>query len=878
MSLQIANTGRVLDVVHRVVCRHLAIKANPPTYDRLVDDLAGLLIKEAAPHEQAVADAVDDLADLTPSSSDPATVRRHADAIVLELQAELAKRGEAAAAAIAPGLGRTLAAAFALGRDEATADSGWSVGWTLEDQDAVHGQLENGLWWVGQHVGDPAIAAAVRDAVQVIGVKGMGRVEAGRVLAATLGQVYPRRPDYWRGFAATAATRSRSFGALTAFSTIGVVAYEYVNPLDERTSDVCRALNGTVFEVRGAVELRELLLSVKSPESWKAVAPWPRDTRAIAGMTPRELQAHGIAWPPLHFHCRSWIDAHQLVPIDEVLDGELPALEANPIPEVVKPPPRVRKPRTVDPERARLKALKEAERRWKAVDKTLRARKAGLDVAELPKSVAYDLKLYANRQAYEPSRPALSGCRWIDDKRARDRRIPVRGLYQLLRDLDAVPMGSRQPLAHAQLVSDLSELAALYTERQQAIRQWAALATDDEQQPLRLRLRDTIMQGFDKLRGSRRATEAAIDEALQIYSTDELALIALEGVTYRHDGGNSRAYAMAGNWIKPGTATQSMFELVVPVGSNQPLTPGTDPLKVDKEGRWVLDEFETRPHEQAVIAHELGHCLDGIHGSDAGQTGSAWTTRPHTAGMASDPTAAWRSTFGDTFEAAKDGSGRTVPLPWEPSGVSTEYWRGTWVDPYEARIYSGQQPGTSAIGSSKAGPIEFIAQAHTYLPQAAMSATRSLTDRSRRASPRAWQRFDTAMESKRGGREWRAARRLYGEAYTGGMFALHDNPGRRYLSWALRNAGDGVRFETRRDVYVTAVGWSREFGIPLEQLVGPGGMFERYLPAGFDPISVDQLQRWADAAAASPEVTGAADDPGAFLQAVETELKRQGVG
>lgn len=330
------------DAAHGVLMHVLAIKANPPTYNAVVANMSDLLASEFG--QTTTPAVVKASADIGAWADDPGLTGPQKQGKARErvgaLQQELEGLGTVVDKGLAESVGRYLAISYRLGLAETTKPMGWDVDFTLGDRDAIHGLHNSGLFWIGKHYGDalgemPQLLAEV-DQVMLKG--GLGRGAGGRAVAKIIGGKIKRSDAYWEGFAATVATRARSFGALSGLSSVGATRYEYVNPLDERTSDVCRALDGTLFTVKGGLQLRDKLLQAKTPEEWKAISPWPKHKDLLASdgklKKPGELQAAGIAWPPLHFHCRSTIEVRIWTPLGE---GELDPL-GNVDPWAVKPP------------------------------------------------------------------------------------------------------------------------------------------------------------------------------------------------------------------------------------------------------------------------------------------------------------------------------------------------------------------------------------------------------------------------------------------------------------------------------------------------------------------------------------------------------------
>jgi hypothetical protein len=335
--------GAVVDAV-------LVFKSSPAEFNALSVDLEDILQDAWVPASSpAVGEAVHALAEIQGTSLNAAAKWTKGKAVVDALQKKLEQAGEAP---LSPSqvlqYGKALAGAYKLGLDEVSKPLGWSIDFGTHDKDAIHGMGNAGLFWIGEHYGEALDQAAILDVVKTTMLQeGLGREEAGRRLQEMLGGQIKRSDSYWTGLAATIATRSRSFGALSAMSISGAYRYEYVNPMDERTSPVCAALNGRLFTVGGAVELRDQLLQASTPDEWKALSPWPKTSQLYEGgtpggkmLSPSALQAAGIAFPPLHFHCRSTIEVRIWQPLGA--DGTDPL--GNVEPENLKPPTKKPKP------------------------------------------------------------------------------------------------------------------------------------------------------------------------------------------------------------------------------------------------------------------------------------------------------------------------------------------------------------------------------------------------------------------------------------------------------------------------------------------------------------------------------------------------------
>jgi hypothetical protein len=329
---QAAAVVQAADAAHGLIAYTLAIKANPPSFNGTISSLASLLQESfGVTASELAAEAAEDLAAISDSKASDAFKFSKAKVRVGKLQGAMAEAGQELGEQTVERLGRYLASAYRLGATEISKPLGWSVAFTLADRDALAGLQKSGLYWIGEHYGEAFSEDQLLKTVrEVMLEKGLGRAAAGRQLAATLGKSIKRSDSYWRGLAAVVATRSRSFGAIESLARTGAIRYEFLNPDDEKTSPVCDRLNGTVFYVKGAIALRDQLLNAKTPGDWKTISPWPKVTELTVDGTadgklrkPTELQQAGIAWPPLHMHCRSSIQVRVYAPLGK---GEIDPL------------------------------------------------------------------------------------------------------------------------------------------------------------------------------------------------------------------------------------------------------------------------------------------------------------------------------------------------------------------------------------------------------------------------------------------------------------------------------------------------------------------------------------------------------------------------
>lgn len=171
----------------------------------------------------------------------------------------------------------------------------------------------DGMYWIGEHF-NKKISGVMRDKIPEFIQSGTGRVEAGKQLEALFGETYERNKSYWTGLAATAINRSRCFGAVAGYEEAGVESYEIVAMMDERTSPICRFMNGKVFYVKDAVNVRDAIINAKKPADVKTSHPW-LPFKVAQNMSNEELAAAGFVVPPFHFHCRTTMVVRSFKPL-----------------------------------------------------------------------------------------------------------------------------------------------------------------------------------------------------------------------------------------------------------------------------------------------------------------------------------------------------------------------------------------------------------------------------------------------------------------------------------------------------------------------------------------------------------------------------------
>lgn len=224
---------------------------------------------------------------------------------------------------------------------KATALPSLSLSLAAPEREAMAAIGAQGGWFLRDALGQrsDALTAAGREIVRRGLGLGLGREEIGRDLQREI-------PGLWKGggqryastTAAVAMARARSYAELQSYTQLHIVYIEVAAVLDERTTDICRFMDGMILEVRDSMARINAGLAVQRPEDIKQVNPFLQvrrdkqdgqkyiqmpdgtkfgridrsgfgrvdDRGRIAQLLGSARMAEaGLGPPPYHFYCRS---------------------------------------------------------------------------------------------------------------------------------------------------------------------------------------------------------------------------------------------------------------------------------------------------------------------------------------------------------------------------------------------------------------------------------------------------------------------------------------------------------------------------------------------------------------------------------------------
>lgn len=217
------------------------------------------------------------------------------------------------------------------------------------EMDVLRAQAAQTGWFLRNEFGirSDRLTAQGRVIVQNGIRQGLGRETIARDLRALPGLWNKYGFNYARTVASNAVNRARSVAEVSGYMNAGIDYLEVQSVQDERTTEICRALDGTIVEVHVAWKQMERASNITDPEDIYSVSPFLQDkvdpasgqrfiqtttghrvadvVRSGVGRlddrgahlfhrTGKDLTNVGVGVPPYHFGCRSWT-----VPVSEIV-------------------------------------------------------------------------------------------------------------------------------------------------------------------------------------------------------------------------------------------------------------------------------------------------------------------------------------------------------------------------------------------------------------------------------------------------------------------------------------------------------------------------------------------------------------------------------
>jgi len=156
--------------------------------------------------------------------------------------------------------------------------------------------------------------------------QGLGAKDAAEAIRDVVKEEYAEKYFYrYERIARTSSNRVRNWSRTFAMSEEGIENVEFVALLDERTSEICKHLNGTIWTLSKTVEHLEKVMEA-GEQNLPEASPFPKiddlftvdydtikdddfETQQTFLKDTDTLTEEGIAVPPMHCNCRSLLVA-----------------------------------------------------------------------------------------------------------------------------------------------------------------------------------------------------------------------------------------------------------------------------------------------------------------------------------------------------------------------------------------------------------------------------------------------------------------------------------------------------------------------------------------------------------------------------------------
>jgi len=197
-----------------------------------------------------------------------------------------------------------------------------SIGlWGIEDQHLSSTIQKQQIFWLGNHF-EADIRQNFTDVLTQAIEKGYTKEMLTETLKQQFSDISDKSQTYWQGLAEHTALRIREFGRLQGYKKAQAKYYKLVVILDDRTSDICRALaaQDKVYALNDAIEVMDNLIELDTKsnslddarEYIKAIAPWVKNDLIVYNNQDEPIGVSGVhtPFPPFHWKCRTTTAIH----------------------------------------------------------------------------------------------------------------------------------------------------------------------------------------------------------------------------------------------------------------------------------------------------------------------------------------------------------------------------------------------------------------------------------------------------------------------------------------------------------------------------------------------------------------------------------------
>jgi len=192
-----------------------------------------------------------------------------------------------------------------------------SIGlWGIDDQHLSSTIQKQQLFWIGNHF-EADVCQSFADVLSKAIQQGYTKEMLADTLKDQFSDIAEKSSHYWQGLAEHTALRIREFGRLQGYKKAKARYYKLIVILDDRTSDICRALaaQDKAYPLNDAIDVMDNLMALDTKSNSlddardyiKALAPWIKDDQIEydSEMNPVRVSGAHTPFPPFHWKCRT---------------------------------------------------------------------------------------------------------------------------------------------------------------------------------------------------------------------------------------------------------------------------------------------------------------------------------------------------------------------------------------------------------------------------------------------------------------------------------------------------------------------------------------------------------------------------------------------
>lgn len=138
--------------------------------------------------------------------------------------------------------------------------------------------------------------------------RGGTKREFAQTLETALEDHVTESKQYWELLADHTLTKIQNMGHVSGYETAGVQYVKIVAVIDNKTTPICRQMNGKIFKVADFRKQYDKIIHAAEKhdlKAYKAAQPMVSGKAMKGEITDKEIEKLGIKLPPYHFRCRT---------------------------------------------------------------------------------------------------------------------------------------------------------------------------------------------------------------------------------------------------------------------------------------------------------------------------------------------------------------------------------------------------------------------------------------------------------------------------------------------------------------------------------------------------------------------------------------------